>query len=70
MICNGGKCGGILATARASASPARIDRVLLGLGLNVNTPRAALDAINRPVWPATSLLAEGVRRLAPTQVEG
>ena len=61
LLLNGGKIGGILASARASkgSAPGRVDCVLLGIGINVNTPADALAAIDRPIFPATSLVAEG-----------
>ena len=31
--------------------------VRIGIGINVNTPPALLDTIERPLWPATSLIA-------------
>jgi len=57
VVVNRQKIGGIL--ARAVPSPGgRLDGVIIGVGVNVNTPRGDLDRIGRPVWPATSLRAE------------
>jgi len=56
VMVNGKKIGGIL--ARAEMSPGlRLDKIMVGVGVNVNTPQAELDEIERPVWPATSLHA-------------
>jgi len=55
VVANGRKIGGIL--ARAVPSGMRLDAVILGIGVNINTPQADLAAIDRPVWPATSLHA-------------
>lgn len=56
IVVNGRKIGGIL--ARAMPSPgARLDVVILGVGININTPQEELDALERVVWPATSLKA-------------
>lgn len=58
-----GKCGGVLCEATAWTGPAGDDGpgyarlLLLGIGMNVNTAAAELAAIDRPRWPATSLLA-------------
>jgi len=57
IVVNHKKIGGIL--ARAVPSPgARLDGVIVGVGVNVNTPLEDLAQIDRPVWPATSLRAE------------
>jgi len=57
VVVNHKKIGGIL--ARAVPSPgARLDGVIVGVGVNVNTPAVELAMIDRPVWPATSLCAE------------
>lgn len=56
VIAGGGKIAGIL--ARAVPSPqegGRLDGIILGVGINVNTPSSDLLHIDRPVWPATSL---------------
>jgi len=56
VMAGGGKIGGIL--ARAVPSPqvgGRLDGIILGVGINVNTPSSDLSQIDRPVWPATSL---------------
>jgi len=56
VIAGGGKIAGIL--ARAVPSPqegGRLDGIILGVGINVNTPSSDLMQIDRPVWPATSL---------------
>merc|ERR1711957_1137552 len=37
---------------------ARIDGVIIGIGLNINSSAEELSKIDRPVWPATSLRAE------------
>ncbi|CAE7034938.1 unnamed protein product [Symbiodinium natans] len=55
VVVGGCKIGGIL--ARAVPFRGRLDGIIVGIGLNVNTSRADLDAIARPVWPATSLWA-------------
>ncbi|CAK0901009.1 unnamed protein product [Prorocentrum cordatum] len=56
IVVNGRKIGGIL--ARAIPSPgARLDVAIIGVGINVNTPQEELDALERAVWPATSLKA-------------
>jgi BirA family transcriptional regulator, biotin operon repressor / biotin---[acetyl-CoA-carboxylase] ligase len=57
VICNGRKIGGLLAQLQP-ATPQRPMGVYVGIGINVNSGRAALDQIDRPVWPATSLRAE------------
>ncbi|CAE7746941.1 birA, partial [Symbiodinium pilosum] len=55
VVVEGCKIGGIL--ARAVPFRGRLDGIIVGIGININTSRADLDAIARPVWPATSLLA-------------
>jgi len=56
IIVNDRKIAGIL--ARAEASPgSRLDRITVGIGVNLNAPQADLDLIERPVFPATSLRA-------------
>jgi len=58
VIADGGKIAGILARAEPSPGP-RLDRMILGVGVNINLPESDLDQINgsRTAWPATSLLA-------------
>merc|ERR1712019_235611 len=51
---NNGKIGGILAQAIPST---RLDGIVLGIGLNINTSQGDLQKIRRPVWPAESLKA-------------
>lgn len=56
VMASGGKIAGIL--ARAVPSPqegGRLDGIIVGVGINVNTPSSDLSQIDRPVWPATSL---------------
>lgn len=47
------KIGGIL--ARAVPFNGRLEGIILGIGINVNTPSCDLSEIERPVWPAISL---------------
>lgn len=54
IVVNGLKLGGILARAVASPGP-RLDGIVLGIGININTEQEDLNMIERPVWPATSL---------------
>lgn len=56
IVASGKKLGGVLARAVPSAG-ARLDGIIVGVGLNINTPQTELDKIDRPVWPATSLYA-------------
>lgn len=56
VVVDGGKIGGILARAIPSPGP-RLDGIIVGIGLNINTAEADLNGIDRPVWPATSLHA-------------
>jgi len=56
IVANGMKLGGILARAEPSPGP-RLDAIIVGIGVNMNTPQVVLDTIERPVWPATSLRA-------------
>jgi len=59
LILGGCKIAGILANGRPSAEqPGRIDGVVIGIGVNVNEPIEHLSAIDRPVWPASSVLAQ------------
>jgi len=53
VVVNDHKIGGVL--ARALFSAGRLDRIIAGIGVNINTSQADLDEIKRPVWPATSL---------------
>lgn len=56
VVAGGGKIAGIL--ARGVMSPGgRLDGIIIGVGANVNQPREQMEAIARPVWPATSLRA-------------
>lgn len=55
IVVSGRKIGGIL--ARAVPFNGRLEGIILGIGINVNTPAADLAQIDRPVWPATSLYA-------------
>mmetsp|Transcript_30288 Transcript_30288/g.85428 ORF Transcript_30288/g.85428 Transcript_30288/m.85428 type:complete len:292 (-) Transcript_30288:134-1009(-) len=55
VVVGGRKIGGVL--ARAQVFNQRLEGVIVGIGINVNTPQAELDLIDRPVWPATSLRA-------------
>jgi len=56
VIFNGGKIGGVL--ARGIATPeGRMEGIIAGIGVNINTPQVELDKIERPIWPATSLRA-------------
>lgn len=59
VVAGGRKIAGVL--ARAVPSPGgRLDGIIVGVGVNVNTPEEDLARIERPVWPATSLrLATG-----------
>mmetsp|Transcript_43574 Transcript_43574/g.115024 ORF Transcript_43574/g.115024 Transcript_43574/m.115024 type:complete len:271 (+) Transcript_43574:429-1241(+) len=36
----------------------RIDGVVIGIGVNINEPVQHLNTIDRPVWPASSVLAQ------------
>lgn len=56
VIVNDMKIAGILARAEASAG-SRLDRIIVGIGVNLNAPQADLDLIERPLFPATSLRA-------------
>eukprot|EP00397_Hematodinium_sp_SG-2012_P055532 GEMP01067866.1.p1 GENE.GEMP01067866.1~~GEMP01067866.1.p1 ORF type:complete len:255 (+),score=51.85 GEMP01067866.1:45-809(+) len=53
VILNEKKVGGILAKYLPESAT-----ILIGIGLNINTPEEALDAIDRPIWPASSLMRE------------
>jgi len=55
IVTEGCKIGGIL--ARAVPLRGRLDGIIVGIGINVNTSPEDLHAISRPVWPATSLMA-------------
>lgn len=59
LLLNDGKVGGVLAEVVLCdrSGDGRV-RLIIGIGLNVNVPAADLAAIQRPVWPATSLLVE------------
>lgn len=54
VVCSGCKVGGIL--ARAVPFNGRLEGIIVGIGINVNTSQEELDRIRRPVWPAASLL--------------
>lgn len=68
IILNGGKVGGIL--ARAVPFRGRLEGIIIGIGLNINTSRQDLAGIERPVWPATSLRAALGRRFDVSAVRG
>ncbi|CAE8693091.1 unnamed protein product, partial [Polarella glacialis] len=53
VVVSGQKVAGVL--ARAIPCGGRLDGIIVGIGINVNTPQADLDQIVRPVWPAGSL---------------
>lgn len=55
------KIAGVLARAvpsQARGTGIRLDGIIVGVGVNINQTQQDLDAIVRPVWPATSLRAE------------
>eukprot|EP00929_Paragymnodinium_shiwhaense_P064179 TRINITY_DN32120_c0_g1_i1.p1 TRINITY_DN32120_c0_g1~~TRINITY_DN32120_c0_g1_i1.p1 ORF type:complete len:353 (+),score=24.15 TRINITY_DN32120_c0_g1_i1:41-1099(+) len=54
IVVDGHKVAGILARAECSPGP-RLETLLLGVGVNINSEKAELDKIARPVWPAGSL---------------
>lgn len=58
VMLSGCKVGGILARAEPSQTGEglRLDGIIVGIGLNINTKQPALNQIDRPVYPATSLL--------------
>jgi BirA family biotin operon repressor/biotin-[acetyl-CoA-carboxylase] ligase len=58
LLLNGGKLAGILTEMTGDADALSV--VIIGIGINVNTPVAQLPV--RPIYPATSLLAETGRR--------
>lgn len=66
IILNGQKIGGILATPVAGDvdHPDFLDGVILGIGININNTRENLNLIDRPIWPATSVLAETLMEAA------
>eukprot|EP00931_Biecheleriopsis_adriatica_P010008 TRINITY_DN111101_c0_g1_i1.p1 TRINITY_DN111101_c0_g1~~TRINITY_DN111101_c0_g1_i1.p1 ORF type:complete len:332 (-),score=50.12 TRINITY_DN111101_c0_g1_i1:3-968(-) len=55
IVVSGCKVGGIL--ARAVPFNGRLEGIIVGIGVNVNTSQSELDQISRPVWPAGSLLS-------------
>mmetsp|Transcript_14696 Transcript_14696/g.31758 ORF Transcript_14696/g.31758 Transcript_14696/m.31758 type:complete len:332 (+) Transcript_14696:203-1198(+) len=55
VVANDHKIAGVL--ARALLNKGRLDGVVIGTGVNLNQLQEEMDAINRPVWPATSLKA-------------
>lgn len=59
IIVSGCKVGGIL--ARAVPFSGRLEGIIIGVGLNINTPKEVLEQIERPVWPAGSLFSASGR---------
>jgi len=59
ILVNNHKMGGILAKAEPGEG-GRVDTIIIGIGLNINTSKDELTAAigERIVWPASSLLAE------------
>jgi len=58
IMCNKQKIGGILAEAKSGPSGRRLSGIIIGIGININKTKEEMANIVRPVWPATSLLAE------------
>jgi len=54
LIVADGKVGGILSECSVVDGAMA---VRIGIGVNVNTPPEVLETIERPLWPATSLMA-------------
>ncbi|CAJ1350025.1 unnamed protein product, partial [Effrenium voratum] len=66
VVCSGCKVGGIL--ARAVPFNGRLEGIIVGIGINVNTTQEELDRIARPVWPAASVLSLTKRRCEVPEV--
>jgi BirA family biotin operon repressor/biotin-[acetyl-CoA-carboxylase] ligase len=63
------KIGGILAEVEfSSGSKDRAVIVIVGVGINVNTPVDVLHALARPVWPASSVAQESALVLSVADV--
>lgn len=56
LYSDGKKCCGILAEAAIDAQANTTEYIVLGIGINYNTPQAAFDAVSQP---ATSLYPHG-----------
>eukprot|EP00434_Breviolum_minutum_P030059 symbB.v1.2.026581.t1/scaffold2670.1/size73395/1 len=67
IVGNGSKLGGIL--ARAVPFHGRLEGIIVGIGINVNTSQEELDRIQRPVWPAASLRTLGGREEPETALD-